>query len=85
MKLIQMRPVNKPIIVEGAIYYCEATRSNNTLRIQAKIVKEFRELKERKPAYYKMELHRSYSELKRRIKEMQSYNQMPPLLLSFYK
>jgi len=80
-----MRPLNKPIIVQGAIYYCEGTRSNNTLRIQKKIVQEFRELKERKPAYYKMEFYRNYEQLKERIKKMQKETLSPPLLLSFYK
>jgi hypothetical protein len=68
------------------MFYREAIRAWNTMRIKKEIIEEFPALKERRSSFsYQMLFYRDYYELEKAIRKMKKEKLPPPLLLFFRK
>ena len=80
-----LKPKKKPLIVKGAVSYSEAVRARNIIRLKKEVVNEFLDLKDReKSITYKLEYHRNFTKLKKRIEEINKNGDGIPFLLFIY-
>ena len=78
-------PSNRPIIVDGSVFYDDKSRTNNIIRLKKRIVEEFQDLKGLNNVYYRAELYKTYEELQKRIAELVAQRQGIPMLIFLYK
>ena len=81
-----LQPSKKVINLTGKMFYREAIRAWNTMRIKKEIIEEFPALKERRSSFsYQMLFYRDYIDLEKAIRKMKKDKLPTPLLLFFRK
>ena len=80
-----IKPLTRPIIINGRVMYEERTRTHSLIRLKRRIIEEFSQLRSTKNWLYQMEFHRSYEATLERIKESKSKEEGIPLLIFIYE
>ena len=80
-----IRPLPKPIIVEGKLFYADLVRACCILRFKKAILEKFPQLYSGKNWYYSMEYWKTNANTIERIIEMQEKGEGVPILLFIYK
>ena len=80
-----IKPENRPIIIDGPVFYDDKTRTNNTIRLKRRIIEQFPDLREPSSIFYRAELYPNYGELGQRIEQITAEMQGIPILLFLYK
>ena len=78
-------PSNRPIIVDGSVFYDDKSRTNNIIRLKKRIVEEFQDLKEANDVFYRAELYKTYADFRQRVEELLMQKQGIPMLIFLYK
>ena len=79
-----LKPKPKPLIVKGKVSYNENSRAKNVIRLKKEVVDEFSDLKDfKRDIGYKLEYHRNFRTLEKRIGELKNNGAMPFLLFLY--
>jgi len=74
---------NKPIIIEAPVYYNNMDRKKNLIRLKKKLLDFFGYLPKEDNLFYRAELHPSFEQLEKRIKELKEEKAIPVFLFLF--
>ena len=79
-----VKPLEKPIIIQGPLTYQESVRAFATIRLKRRIIDEFPQLQENKKWCYRLEYERTYTAAIQRIERAKASEEGIPLLLFIY-
>jgi hypothetical protein len=74
-----------PTIEEGPMWWSDTARANCILRLKRKIAEEYPILRENKKIGYRIEIWKSFDEIKKRIDDIEKSNEALPMLFFIYE
>lgn len=71
---------DKPIVVEGPVYYNNMDRVKNIIRLKKKLLTFFGDLPKEEDLFYRTEIYPDFEQFTKRIEELKANKTMPILL-----